>query len=358
MSDFRIDKITNRVGDAGTQICGVSTFSGTSGMQLPVGPTEYRGGRGRGVFAGGTSPDTLVSVKTMTYIEIATTGNAADFGDLTSLRANSASGGSSTRGVSIAGYGPEAPSGGSLTQMDYMTFSSKGGASDFGQLSVRRHAQVPLNDSTRMLNVGGNTSPATSAGNNSNLIDYVTIASTGDSTDFGELPFHTTGFVGSANSPTRGVSLGGQQTPLDGSSARTDCYYVNIQTRGNALEFGDLTLKRRIGAQGVICSTTRGIAGGAYDSPLNRNTIDYITMATLGNAIDFGDMTTAMRAYGGSSSLTRGVFCYGHTQNAPNVTNAMEYLTISTTGNTTDFGDNTYQGTRTSGCSDSHGGLG
>ena len=49
MSDFRIDKITNRDGSAGTQICGVSTFSGTSGMQLPVGPTEYRGGRGRDI---------------------------------------------------------------------------------------------------------------------------------------------------------------------------------------------------------------------------------------------------------------------------------------------------------------------
>ena len=53
MSDFRIDKITNRDGSAGTQICGVSTFSGTSGMVMPGGPTEYRGGRGRGITGGG-----------------------------------------------------------------------------------------------------------------------------------------------------------------------------------------------------------------------------------------------------------------------------------------------------------------
>ena len=44
MSDFRIDKITNRTGDTGPQIAGISTFSGTSGMQLPVGSTQYRGG--------------------------------------------------------------------------------------------------------------------------------------------------------------------------------------------------------------------------------------------------------------------------------------------------------------------------
>ena len=82
MSDFRIDKITNRDGSAGTQIAGITTFSGTSGMQLPSGPTEYRGGRGRGVFSGGTSPDTLQGVNSMSYIEIATTGNASDFGDV------------------------------------------------------------------------------------------------------------------------------------------------------------------------------------------------------------------------------------------------------------------------------------
>ena len=56
MSDFRIDKITNRDGSVGTQIAGITTFSGTSGMQIPTGPTEYRGGRGRGVFYGRFAP--------------------------------------------------------------------------------------------------------------------------------------------------------------------------------------------------------------------------------------------------------------------------------------------------------------
>ena len=78
MSDFRIDKITNRDGSAGTQIAGISTFSGTAGMQLPVGSTEYRGGRGRGMVFGGGWP----FKKTIDYITIATSGNAVSFGDL------------------------------------------------------------------------------------------------------------------------------------------------------------------------------------------------------------------------------------------------------------------------------------
>ena len=79
MSEFRIDKITNRAGDTGTQITGISTFSGTSGMQLPVGSTAYRGGRGRAVFGGGYTPS---ATNVLNFLEISTTGNAIDFGDL------------------------------------------------------------------------------------------------------------------------------------------------------------------------------------------------------------------------------------------------------------------------------------
>ena len=94
MSDFRIDKITNRDGSAGTQIAGISTFSGTSGMVMPGGPTEYRGGRGRGIQGGGSS-----SVDVMDYVEIATTANAQDFGNLTVGRRSLGAVSSSTRGV-------------------------------------------------------------------------------------------------------------------------------------------------------------------------------------------------------------------------------------------------------------------
>ena len=60
MSEFRVNSITNQDGSAGPQVCGVSTFSGKSGIQIPSGPTDFRrqdgGGRGRGVFCGGESP--------------------------------------------------------------------------------------------------------------------------------------------------------------------------------------------------------------------------------------------------------------------------------------------------------------
>ena len=44
MSDLKINNITNRVGDSGPVIAGVSTVTGTGAFTVPVGPTEMRGG--------------------------------------------------------------------------------------------------------------------------------------------------------------------------------------------------------------------------------------------------------------------------------------------------------------------------
>ena len=71
MSDFRVNSITNQDGSAGPQVCGVSTFSGKSGVQIPSGSTDSRrldgGGRGRAVFAGGEDPS--ANVDTIDYVE-------------------------------------------------------------------------------------------------------------------------------------------------------------------------------------------------------------------------------------------------------------------------------------------------
>ena len=80
MSDFNINHITGKQGHQGTVLAGVTTVSSTGSMRIPSGPTAYRGNSGRGIFSGGVEPN---SVKNIDYINIATTGNATDFGDLT-----------------------------------------------------------------------------------------------------------------------------------------------------------------------------------------------------------------------------------------------------------------------------------
>ena len=131
MSDFRIDKITNRTGETGPQIAGISTFSGTSGMAMPGGPTEYRGGRGRGVFGSGATP---TATNVLDMIEIATTGNSTDFGDLNVAREEGyAAFASPTRGCFA---GRLVSPGVNTKDIAYVTISSQGGVSNFGDLNV------------------------------------------------------------------------------------------------------------------------------------------------------------------------------------------------------------------------------
>ena len=100
MSEFKVNTITNRDGSYGPQVCGITTFR-SSGMQLPSGPTEMRGGRGRGVFGSGATPS---ATTVMDLITIATKGNATDFGDDTHARQEGyAAFSSATRGLFAGG---------------------------------------------------------------------------------------------------------------------------------------------------------------------------------------------------------------------------------------------------------------
>ena len=68
MSDLKINNITNRVGDSGPVIAGVSTVTGTGAFTVPVGPTEMRGGRGRGIWGTGSQPSSINSRNYIGYI--------------------------------------------------------------------------------------------------------------------------------------------------------------------------------------------------------------------------------------------------------------------------------------------------
>ena len=347
MSDFRIDQITNRDGTSGTQIAGISTFSGTSGMQLPVGPTEYRGGRGRGLFSGGYRQGGG-DFNVIEMIEIATTGNATDFGDLTTERRGT--GGccaSSTRSVMIGGR--DSPT--NEPAIDYVTFSSGGGASVFGELSEGVANSGQCSSATRGICYAGsrgNPSPALSY-----QISFITLASTGDASDFGEA---TSALVcaGGAASPTRGLFAGGYN-PAELKSID----YITIASLGNALDFGELpvTVRRNAGSSNSIRAIWAG--GNRYPSaPHGTADIEYSTIATLGNALDFGTLTSSdSGGPAACASATRSVINRSTTSGT--ASNTMDYVNIMTAGNAFDFGDlttDTLWGR--GGSSDSHGGLG
>jgi len=340
MSEFRIDKITNRTGDTGPQICGVSTFSGTSGMAMPSGPTEYRGGRGRAVIGGGNTPS---DVNTLDRIEISTTGDATDFGDLSQLREQPQAASSSTRGVWTGGKT-------STSTMDYVVISSEGGASTFGDLIQGVHSGKGVSDGTTALWMGGKWSGGYSG---PSPIQFTIIASTGGASDFGDIAgSRVYSQTGAFASPTRGL-IGGGATPRLSPSYQNTIDYITIATKGDTKDFGDISALRS--ATGGCASPTRGLFMGGQVPGSQSDVIDYVTIATIGNATDFGNLTTARSQTDGGSSHTRG-FCPGG--DTGSVINTIDYVTISSTGNAADFGDLSTVRRFTGTCSDSHGGLG
>jgi len=336
MSEFRVNSITNQDGSAGPQVCGVSTFSGKSGVQIPSGSSDFRrqdgGGRGRGVFGSGATPS---STDVMDVIEIATTGNSVDFGDDSKIREeNYASFSSSIRGIYAGGYLPQA-----FTDIGYFIFSSQGGANDFGDLQTAVYSNGGCGNNIRGLSGGG--APLT------NVIEFVNIATTGDGNNFGDLVRSRSSTASGIASPTRGIWHGGNSP-----STEKLIDFVTISTLGDAIEFGELITKRN--SHSGCSNSTRGLIVSGQN-PSNLNSIEFITIATEGNGTDFGDITTNARDYQGSlASATRGVNAGGQT---PTKINVIEFMTISTAGNATDFGDLTVARRFTQGCSDVHGGI-
>ena len=184
-----------------------------------------------------------------------------------------------------------------------------------------------------------------------NEIDFNTIATAGNSTDFGDTLAAHVATGGSVASSTRGVYSVGY---LSGSYVN-NIEFITIATTGNGQDFGDLNAAKGYHFRGSICDSTRGLFSGGYDPAGNvQNKIDFITIASTGNATDFGDLFLARRSAGGTSNSIHSIFAGGY---LPGVNNTIDRVLIQTTGNAADFGDFFFRTHENSGSSDSHGGL-
>ena len=163
-----------------------------------------------------------------------------------------------------------------------------------------------------------------------NRVDFITIPTQGNGTDFGD---DTNGFYGQGggSSNTRAIYAGGSN-PSTGQS--NEMRFATFSSTGNFADFGDLTVGRR--GCGGVSSQTRFVIGGGYDGSNTRDIIDFVTIASTGNAVDFGDTVAATYNLGGVNSPTRGVFCNG---SSPSGDNVLQFITIASTGNAQDFGD-------------------
>ena len=308
------------------------------------------GNRGRAVIAGGRSGP--LNTKSISYINFSTFGNSINFGELSDERYRFGSCASSVRGLFGAGLKGATPSQSATSNIEYITLASGCTGISFGTLTDTTNTTASCSSSTRGLWAGGYN-------NYRNIIDYVEINTLGNAVDFGDLTNLNDGRNGqklqqaSCASATRGMFIGGtNESPsvIDYSLIDT----ITIASKGNAKKMGDLTATNV--QSHSACNSVRAIhhEGRGVANTVTKADLSYSTISSLGLAQHFGDLTAARFATNGAAASQTGAIFPGGSS-----LNVIDYVNINTLGDGVDFGDITAPGVWLGGSvSDSHGGLG
>ena len=374
MSEVRVNNLSNENNTGGPTISGITTYSGSHFFVPPQGDTAsrpqscpsgslrfntdtahleyYRGDTigwveieaeeaaplsGRLLRGGGEDAGTSADTNIIEFIETSTTGNALDFGDLIRAQRHTAALSNNTRGIFAGGY--QTGDGGSNV-IESVEIATLGNTTNFGD--------VTMNSNDWDFGMLANMTRGIIAGNadQTNQIEFITLMSTGNAVDFGDLVAGARSVVGLA-SPTRGVMTAG--SPSNSNTMQ----YITIASTGNAQDFGDLvgahggaTYNKPSGSNG-----TRGLFG-----PSGGLDIERITISSTGNAVQFGESavyTTLTSSTTGNSDKLR-MFIGSGGQPA---INTIEFVTMATDGNAVDFGDFTTAVKVAGSCCNAQGGI-
>ena len=135
-------------------------YNGDKWWEINSTSPEAQTGGTRGLFMGQHADPAYTN--TCCYINIATTGDATDFGDFVEMTKQHGGCGSRTRAFAFGGKHPA-----NNDEIQYATFASTGNFADFGDLSAARRGLGCFSDSTRGIASGGEASWY-------NTIEYIT----------------------------------------------------------------------------------------------------------------------------------------------------------------------------------------
>ena len=292
-------------------------------------------------------------LNTIEFIRFASLGNPIDFGDrihgINGGNYNQGAFASITRGFVYGGRYPGSPTAFN-NAIEFITMSTLGNGTDFGDLTQGVQHPSGVSDKTRGIKMGGliTAGPAPYMAQGTNVIDFVTMASQGNAIDFGDTyNSDKYGIDGACNDRTRGVRFGGGSPAPFGTNIID---YITMQSTGNSVDFGDMTSTTIYNC--CASNSIRGLSAG--DAPNNDASIDAVTISTTGNAVDFGDMATNIHARQACSSPLKMAIMGG---GAPAYSSNCEFVNISTFGNGVEFGNASAAWGYSHDFSNSHGGL-
>ena len=251
----------------------------------------------RGVIVGGyTGTDAPARISTIQALTIPTNGEIIDFGHLQFNSQQLSGVGNATRGVYANGYAyPNmSPVSSNSVNMSYtmIEFMSSANRTDFGDIIPGAASRDLATCETPIRGYFAGGEGTDQAPTNNKKITIKGFANNSESLNFGELSTLSNrgACLGSA---TRGVFVIGNTIPAYTNTME----YITLTTSGETTDFGDTTANTGSINNDAASNTIRGVyhhpqtAGGGTIL----NTLEYITIASTGNAIDFGDLNYASR---------------------------------------------------------------
>ena len=278
MSEIRVNNLSNESSTGGPTISGITTFSGTNFFVPPVGNTAQRPqDPQKGALRFNTDTKHLEYFKgdTIGWTEIEASNEELGGGTGSNT-------GFGTRALFLNGFNG---SGNQVNTIDYITISTLGDAQDFGDSTYKAFQDGVCSSRTRSFTLGGSLA----AGQTEDISTNV-FSSLGNGVKFGELTDKNYGNK-AVSDATRGISAGGEgPSPSAGMNMME---YITMASTGEAKDFGDLTSTANTDTAAMACSPTRAaIFHSDTSTPNVTNTIDCVQIMTTGNAVDFGDTTT------------------------------------------------------------------
>ena len=222
--------------------------------------------------------------------------------------------------------------------MQFVTIATTGNTEDFGDLADSSIGKASFGSATRGFWAGGDSVPGQA---DNSAIEFTILSSSGGGIDFGDMT-STKAYLNGMSNDIRGFFVGGATTPEYVNQSRIE--FITMASTGNGTPFGDLSITTRSGSSAA--SNTRGLLQIGQSNPLTAGyrRIEFITLSTLGNSQFFGEITTLAKAGSAAvASSTRACFMggVGTTSADDHVSNVIDFVTISTLGNAQDFGDMT-----------------
>ena len=186
------------------------------------------------------------------YCEISTLNSWLDFGDLTVAALYWSGLSSPTRGFTLVADDPAAQT------INMVTMASKGNALDFGNQAKTGGYQAAAANSVRGLWAGGYSSAPRQNIGRSSSIESITMASRGTTQYFGDLASATSQYGDGSSTSTRAVfSIG--KVGTTSSSMVNNIDYVTIASSGSASDFGDMTFP--VAYRGMTSDSHGGLGG-------------------------------------------------------------------------------------------------